>query len=227
MRNILWLIFVGIFTVLGIMGCAVYVTPVLNSSLSMDAFEKMGKIDLQDVKMALYLDPKIKELKVNTTFKSGHYTFDIGKAFSVKMIKALAYNFRTIYFIEKPEYTDTDKVDAIMYINLEDVDTNFGVKTGFSSATIETYVRLSIRAEMKDMDEKRTIWVGTTQAKESKSYQGELITYQEGGRGAAIAIDSAIDKAIGDLLNDMSKSQNLHLYIEKWKQKHKGDIHAQ
>lgn len=52
------------------------------------------------------------------------------------------------------------------------------------------------------------------------------MTYQEGGRGAAIAIDSAIDKAIGDLLSDMSKSQNLSLYIDKWEQKHKGAAHA-
>jgi hypothetical protein len=221
-----WIILTLGVVAIGTTGCAVNVSPVLNSSLSMDAFEKMGKVDLQDVKLSLYIDPKIKELKVNTTFKSGHYTFDIGKAFSAKMIKALAYNFKTIYFIEKPDYTGTDKVDAIMYVNLEDVDTNFGLKSGLSAVTVETYIRLSIRAEIKDADEKRTIWVGTTQAKESKSYQAELMTYQEGGRGAAIAIDSAIDKAIGDLLSDMSKSQNLSLYIDKWEQKHKGAAHA-
>ena len=60
MKNILCLAFLSLVTVLGITGCAVNVSPVLNSSLSMDAFEKMGKVDLQDVKLSLYIDPKLK-----------------------------------------------------------------------------------------------------------------------------------------------------------------------
>lgn len=228
MRNILWITFIIVTTSLGIMGCAINVTPVLNSSLSMDAFEKMGKIDVQDIKLALYIDPQIKGLKASQTVKSGNFSFDIGKAFSAKMIKALAYNFRTIYFIDKPDYSGTDSVDALMYVNLQDVDVNLGIKEGFTTVSTEAYVRLSIRAEIKDIEEKKTIWVGTTQAKESASHQDKgYMSYQEGGRGYAMVIDSAIDKAIGDLISDMSKSQNLHLYIEKMKQKHKGDTHAQ
>ena len=50
--------------------------------------------------------------------------------------------------------------------------------------------------------------------------------YQEAGRGYAMAIDSTIDKAIGDLISDMSKSQNLSVYIDKWEQKRKGVSHA-
>jgi len=227
MRIIPWLTFIAIVSTLGIMGCAVSVKPVLNSSLSMDAFEKMGIIDLRDVKLALYLDPKIKELKVDQDIKLGKYSFDIGKAFSAKLIKALAYNFRTIYFIEKLEYTGTDTVDAIMHVNLQDVDVNLSTKTGFSTVSAEAYVRLSIRAEIQDINEKKTIWVGTTQAKETASHQEMgAMYYQEAGRGYAMGIDSAIDRAIGDLINDMSKSQNLHSYIDKWEQKHKGGSHA-
>ena len=208
-------------------GCAVNVSPVLNSSLSMDAFEKMGKVDVQDVKLALYIDPKIKELKLEQNVQSGKFSFNIGRAFSAKLIKALAYNFKTIHFIESPNYTGTDTIDAVMYVNLEDVDLNLSLKSGLTTVSAETYTRLSIRAEIKDFDEKKTIWVGTTQAKESAIHQ-ELgpMYYQEAGRGYAMAIDSAIDKAIGDLINDMSKSQNLSLYIDKWEQKHKGAAHA-
>lgn len=227
MRNISWLVFVVLVTTFGIMGCAVSVKPVLNSSLSMDAFEKMGKIDSRDVKLALYLEPKIKELKVDQEIKMGKYSFDIGKAFSAKLIKALAYNYRTIYFTEKPDYTGTDPIDAIMYVNLQDVDVNLSTKSGFSTVSAEAYVRLSIRAEIKDVEEKKTIWVGTTQAKETASHQEMgAMYYQEAGRGYAMGIDSTIDKAIGDLINDMCKSQNLRSYIDKWEQKHKGGSHA-
>ena len=227
MKNIFYPVFIAGMTTFGIMGCAVSVKPVLNSSLSMDAFEKMGKIDLHDVKLALYLEPKIKELKVDQEIKMGKYSFDIGKAFSAKLIKALAYNFRTIYFTEKPDYTGTDPIDAIMYVNLQDVDVNLSTKSGFSTVYAEAYVRLSIRAEIKDVEEKKTIWVGTTQAKESASHEemGRMY-YQEAGRGYAMAIDSVVDRAIGDLINDMSKSQNLRSYIDKWEQKHKRGSHA-
>ncbi len=229
MKSIILIAFVIVVTLFGIIGCAINVTPVLNSSLSMDAFEKMGKIDMQDVKLALYIDPKIKELKASQTVKMGNFSFDIGKAFSAKMIKALAYNFRTIYFIDKPDYSGTDTVDALMYVNLQDVDVNLGLKEGFTTTSTEAYVRLSIRAEIKDIEDKKTIWVGTTQAKESASHQDAkgYMSYQEGGRGYAMVIDMSIDKAIGDLISDMSKSQNLRSYIEKWKQKHKGDTRAQ
>jgi len=227
MRNILLVAFVMVLATLGTMGCAVSVKPVLNSSLSMDAFEKMGKVDFHDVKLALYLDPKIKELRVDQDIKMGKFSFDVGKAFSAKLIKALAYNFRTIYFIEKPDYTGTDSIDALMYVNLQDVDVNLSTKSGFSTVYAEAYVRLSIRAEIKDVDEKKTVWVGTTQAKETASHQemGQMY-YQEAGRGYAMAIDSAIDKAIGDLISNMSKSQNLSVYIDKWEQKRKGVSHA-
>ena len=227
MRIIPWLTFIAIVSTLGITGCAVNVTPVLNSSLSMDAFEKMGKIDVQDVKLALYIDPKIKELKLEQNVQSGKFSFNIGRAFSAKLIKALAYNFKTIHFIESPNYTGTDTIDAVMYVNLEDVDLNLSLKSGLTTVSAETYTRLSIRAEIKDFDEKKTIWVGTTQAKESATHQ-ELgpMYYQEAGRGYAMAIDSTIDKAIGDLISDMSKSQNLSVYIDKWEQKRKGVSHA-
>lgn len=227
MRIIAWLTFIAVVATLGITGCAVSVTPVLNSSLSMDAFEKMGKVDVQDVKIALYIDPKIKELKMEQNVQSGKFSFNIGRAFSAKLIKALAYNFKTIYFIENPNYTGTDTIDAIMYVNLEDVDLNLSLKSGLTTVSAETYARLSIRAEIKDFNEKKTIWVGTTQAKESATHQ-ELgpMYYQEAGRGYAMAIDSAIDKAIGDVICDMSKSQNLRSYIDKWEQKHKGATHA-
>ena len=82
-----------------VIGCsAVNVAPVLNSSLSMAAFEKMKKIEPHNVKLALYIEPKMKELQLNQNLSLGRYTFDIGNAFSAKLIKALSYNFKNLYF---------------------------------------------------------------------------------------------------------------------------------
>ena len=228
MKNILCLVFLSLVTVFGIMGCTVNLNlkPVLSSSLSMDAFEKMGKIDLHDVKMALYIDPKLKELKVDqnikVTYTTGHFSLLIGKAFSVKLIKALSYYFRTIYFIESPDYAGTDTIDAIMYINMEDIDVNLGLKLGITQLSTETHTRFSIRAEIKDADEKKTVCVVTSQEEETINNQGQGPMYfQEAERQFAIALDNAIDKAIVNLINQMNKSQDLRSYIDKWEQKHK------
>lgn len=225
MRKTFSLIFVSTILMFALIGCsAVNVEPVLNSSLSMAAFDKMKKIEQHNVKLALYIEPKIKELQLNQNLRLGRYTFDIGNAFSAKLIKALSYSFKNLYFLDTPEYAENDFADAIMYVNLQDIDADFKTRSGFSNVYAESYVRFSIRAEIKDVGEKKTVWVGTTQAKTTESHQeyGSM-AYQEAGRGYAAAIDNAIDNAIGDLINDMSKSQNLSMYLEKWEQRNKGE----
>jgi len=199
---------------LGMGGCAVKVHPLLNSSLGIDAFENMKKIDPQDVSIALYIDPKLRNLKGSQKLKMGEYSFEIGSAFSVKLIKAISYKFKTIILIDKPNYTGNESLDGLMRVSLQDVDINIGVKSGFSTVSTESYTRLSVRAEIRDINEDKTVWVGTTQAKETGAHEkmGQM-TYQEAGRGFA----ASIDKAIGSLINQMSKSQNLNLYINKWK----------
>ena len=223
MKKKLWLLFLVALTFAGLSGCAVKVSPSLSSSLGMDAFENMKKIDLRDVSLALYIDPNIKNLKADQNIKMGEFSFYIGKAFSVKLIKALAYNFRTIYILDQLNYADFKDVDAVMIVGLQDVDVNLGVSTGLVKVSSEAAMRLAIRAEIKDIEEQKTIWVGTTQAKESGKYEemGQM-TYQEAGRGFAMSIDSVVDKAIGDIIQQMSKSQNLQNYFIKWQQKRKG-----
>ena len=217
MRNSFLSIFLIAVISLGVAGCAVKVHPVLNSSLGIDAFENMKKIDPQDVSIALYIDPKLKDLKVSQKLKMGEYTFQMGDAFSVKLIKAISYKFRTIILIDTPNYTGDVPMDALMRVSLQDVDVNMGVKSGFSTVSTEGYTRLSIRAEIRDIKENKTVWVSATQAKETGTHEemGQM-TYQEAGRGFAASIDKAIDKALGSLINQMSKSRNLNLYIDKW-----------
>ena len=112
---------------------------------------------------------------------------------------------------------EKNQIDGLMRVGFQDVDVNMGVKSGFSTVSTESYTRLSIRAEILDLNEKKTVWVGTTQANDPGAHEemGQM-TYQEAGRGFAASIDKAIDKAIGSLINQMGKSQNLNHYIDKW-----------
>lgn len=203
-------------------GCAVKVTPILSTSLGITAFDNMKKIELHNTSLGLYFDPKVKELKVDQKIKVGEFTFPIGSAFSVKLIKALAYHFRTIHLIDQPDYREEAPFDAIMIVTLQDIDMKMGVKSGFSTVSTESYIRISIRAEIKDKLEKKTVWVGATQVKETGSHQeyGQM-TYQEAGRGFASAIDIGIDKAIGDLMDHMSRSDNLAKYFDIWEKGHR------
>lgn len=203
-------------------GCAVKVTPILSTSLGISAFDNMKKIELRDTSLALYFDPKLKELNVAQKIKVGEYTFPIGSALSVKLIKALAYHFRTIYLIDQPDYTEKAPSDAIMIVSLQDVDVKMETKAALFTVSTESYSRISIRTEIKDTFEKKTVWVGTTQVKETGSHHefGQM-TYQEAGRGFASAIDIAIDKAIGDLMNQMARSNNLAKYFDIWEKGHR------
>lgn len=197
--------------------CTVKVNPVLETSLGMNVFERMKVIDQHDASIALYMDPKIKDLQIQQKIRSGEFSFNIGKAFSVKLIKALAYSFKTIHLVNQPTYKGSDLVNGLMRVTLQDVDVNLQVKPGWSNVTTEAYTRLSIRAEIQDIETKKTIWVGTTRAHQTgKTEEYARMTYQEAGRGFAVGIDEAIDNAIGDLIGQMQKSKNLQEYFGKW-----------
>ena len=212
-----------LFTVLFFIlsGCQqIKVEPVLSSSLGITAFQNMEKIQLHDVSLALYLDDKIKNLIVEKEIRAGKFKFEVGNALSVKLIKALTYTFRTVHLVKKPSYAGPEKIDAMMLVTLQDVDMNLDVKIGFASVETESYSRFAIRAEIKDMESKDTVWVGTTQAQTTgKHEEMAKMTYQEAGRGFAVGIDMAIDKVVGNLVRQMEKSQSLSSHLKIWEQK--------
>ena len=96
-RAIIIILYLTIFT-----GCQIKIEPVLNSSLGMSAFENMKKVQRHDASIALYLDPKIKKLMIEREIRAGNFSFPVGNALSVKLIKALTYTFNTVYLIDKP-----------------------------------------------------------------------------------------------------------------------------
>ncbi len=178
----------------------------LSTSPGIEVFESMKKIKTRNVDLALHIDKKIRELEVSATSASDpnsyivfEHSFPMGSAFSAKFIKTLSYNFRTIHLIENSQYKGQDSVDAVMTITLQDVDVN-----------LPHYIRLSIRAEIRDFEENKPIWIGTT---------GHATQSDASRSIPEAAIDKGIDKAIGDLIRQMTKSQNLQKYLNKWEAK--------
>ena len=194
--------------------CTVNVSPPLGTSLGMRAFESMKVIERHNISVGLYIDPKLRSYKVTATIRSGNYEFNLGEALSTKLIKALAYQFNRVKLAEN--LADAKTEDAIFIISLKDIDVQLKAVSGLAKVEAKSYVRLALRAELRDTKNNRIVWVGTTDAKEELVHEemGEM-HYQEAGRGFARAIDRAIDHAIGDILAQMSKSANFKKYVNE------------
>lgn len=206
-----------VFSVLFVSGCAkIPVSPSLNSSLGYVAFKNMQSIEARDVSLALYFEPELLQATSQQSVEWGEFTFKLGSALAVKVIKGLSYQFRTIHIIDQPQVPDGMDAQALMRVSLQDFDSQMDVKTGWSSVAAESYTRLSIRAEIKDFAENRVVWVGASQVSQEGGIEEMMLTYQEAGRGFAAGFDSAIDKAVGDLLNQINKSSNLDKYFDRW-----------
>ena len=194
-------------------GCTkVQVKPELGTSLGYEAFSSMRVINMRDISLGLYLSPKILEATASQSIKMGQFDFAIGKALAVKLTKAMAYQFQEVHILD--DAASRDSVQALMRVELQDIDSKMDVKTGWSTVSAESYARLAIRAELQDVATGKVSGVGTSQVNQSGGINEQMMTYQEAGRGFAAGFDGAIDKAIGDILSQMNKSQNLRQYFK-------------
>ena len=201
-------------------GCSkVQVAPRLDSSLSYDAFSKMKRIEMKDAAVALNIEPELIDAEMTQSIKMGEFTFRIGETLAVKLIKGMAYQFKTIYLVDKPAVPAGVDAQALMRVSLQDIDAQMSLKPGFSTVTAESYTRLAVRAEIKDTESKQIVWVGTSQVSQTGGVNEQMLTYAEAGRGFAAGFDNAIDEAVGDLFYQMSKSQNLANYFAAWENK--------
>lgn len=210
MRNLLRLLILP--SIFIIISCAqVQVNPELGTSLGYEAFSNMKIIKIRNISLGLYLTPKLLDAKASQTIKMGQFDFAIGKALAVKLTKAMAYQFQEVHLLDNA--ASKDGIQAIMRVELQDIDSKMDLKTGWSTVSAESYTRLVIRSELQDVATGRVMWVGTSQVNQSGGLNEQILTYQEAGRGFAAGFDGAIDKAIGDLLNQMNRSQNLREYF--------------
>ncbi len=195
-------------------GCAkVQVNPDLNSSLGYDAFASMKVIKNRDISLGLNISSKLLEAKASQKIKMGEFDFAIGKALAVKLVKAMAYQFREVHILN--DGASRDGVQTIMRVELQDMDSKMDVTSGFTTVSAESYTRIALRAELIDAVDGKVMWVGTSQVNQTGGVtEAQILTYQEAGRGFAAGFDGAIDKAIGDILSQMNRSQNLRDYFK-------------
>ncbi|MEM3434080.1 MAG: hypothetical protein QXP27_07890 [Candidatus Methanomethyliaceae archaeon] len=199
-------------------GCAetVHISPTLNSSLGLKAFETMRTIDRQNLALGFEIDPEVKDFVLSAEIVKGSYRFRLGEVLYVKFIKALAYRFKSIIFVQKGTHPGGDTIDAILKIQIKDADVDVQRKAGWAMVEAVSHIRLTIRAELLDPKDRKTIWVGTSQTVQTYSHQeGSFMLYQELGRGMAQAIDASIDQAVGEILEQMVKSANFQEFLKR------------
>lgn len=218
-RNITLFFFLFILIISA--GCSkVQVKPELGTSLGYEAFSSMKIIKMRDVSLGLYLSPELLKATASQSIKMGQFDFAIGKALAVKLTKAMAYQFQEVHILDNA--ASKDGIQAMMRVKLQDIDSKMNLKTGWSTVSAESYTRLAIRAELLDVATGKVMWVGTSQVNQTGGINEQILTYQEAGRGFASGIDGAVDKAIGDLLSQMNKSQNLREYFKALETASKG-----
>lgn len=212
----------ALVTLLLTTGCAkVQVKPELNSSLGYEAFACMGIIKNRDISLGLIIPPKLLEARATQKIHLGEFDFALGKALSVKLVKAMAYQFREVHILN--DAANKEAAQTIMRVELQDIDSKMDVKSGFNTVSAESYTRLALRAELTDVASGKVMWVGTSQVNQTGGVtEAQFLTYQEAGRGFAAGFDAAIDKAVGDILSQMSRSQNLREYFKELENVPKG-----
>lgn len=208
--------FVAVGFVAALAACApVHVQPDLNSSLGYSTFAAMGKIDPLPVPIAVYLSPQLVDLTLQTRIMHGSFTFAAGKALSAKLLKALSYEFRTIYIADTMEAARAEPVKAILILTPGSVESHFGFQRGFVNVGATAFLRLPVRAELMDARSGRITWIGTSQAQEHTDYQevGKM-RYQEAGAGFATAVNAVIDQTVGNLVHQLEESPRVAAYAE-------------
>lgn len=196
-------------------GCSTVSEVNLNNSLGLIVFKNMGFIKQHNVNLGICVDDKIKNLVLDK--KRGEITFkyNVGDTLTVKLIKALSYNFNGLQVLEKNAFPEDSQLDAIIFVELQDIDMSNKYKAGFAAVTAASEGRISIKGSIKDKQGK-IIWVGTAkeEGKGSKACYGAM--YGATGEEQAAGMDEAIELVVSSLVKQMILSDNLRSNIVNW-----------
>lgn len=211
MRNY---ILIGLIT-LFLSGCSTVSEVDLNSSLGLTVFKNMGFIKQHNANLGICVDDKIENLVIERKKGEIAYKYNVGDTFTVKLIKALSYNFNGLQLLDNNTFPDNSNLDAILFVELQDVDMSSKYKSGWAAVTATSEGRISIKGTIKDKEGK-IIWVGTAreEGKGSKAAYGGM--YGATGEEQAAGIDEAIELVVSSLVKQMFLSNNLQSNITNW-----------
>lgn len=212
----------GILTILSLLllvGCTSVQTPHLSTSLGLPAIENMGELYQRNASIAVYIEPKARDLILRGEYKYTKFEFRAGQAFTVKLLKALSYQFDRVVVLKNLQSKLESPVDAVMTVALQDADMSFEIKPGFAIITTSSFARLAIRAELRD-GQGTVVWVGTARSEGQGEGQARgQLTEEEAARQIALGVESAIDTTVADLIKQMTHSPNMRRYLQEWEQR--------
>jgi hypothetical protein len=196
--------------VLVVVGCAPTIVRVpLDKTLGLETFSNIGTMERKNISIGLYIGPKLKNLALASKVTVGAYNeseaviykFYVGRNFTVRLIKALAYNVNKLKLLEQPHPSAGDNLDATMIVEFQDAEIFF--KDMGSSWLCESW--LAVKATLKDNATGDIVWVGTTRAEDKGKY-----------RRSALGINKTIERAVAQLVRQISESENYAKYVRIW-----------
>ena len=198
--------------------CTTVQAPPLSTSLGLPALENMGELYQRNAAIAVYVEPKLRDLMLRGEYKLTKFEFRAGGAFVAKLLKALSYNFNRVVILKSMERKPEPPTDATMTVALQDADMSFEIKPGFATVTTTSFARLVVRAELRD-DQGKVVWVGAARSEGQGEGQSRMLTEEEAGRQIALGVESAIDITVADLIKQMTQSPNMRRHLQEWEQR--------
>lgn len=208
-----------ILSLLLVVGCTSVQVPPLSTSLGLPALENMGELYQRNASIAVYIEPKARDLMLRGEYKYTTFEFRAGQAFTVKLLKALSYQFNRVVILKSLQSKPEPPVDAVMTVTLQDADMSFKINPGFAIITTSSFARLAMRAELRD-EQGTVVWVGTARSEGQGEGQARgQLTEEEAARQIALGVESAIDTTVADLIKQITQSPNMQRYLQEWGQR--------
>ncbi len=221
MRHRIWVICVAFIGMLALTACGSTQVAQLSTSLGIAAFENMGDINQRDVHVALFVDQKLRELNLTGEYKFTKFEFPAGEAFTVKLIKALSYNFRRITLLKSRSASVEPALDAILEVGVQDAHLSFEINPKWATVDTQSFARLVVRAELKEGNG-RVIWVGVARAQGEGGGQARGVLQEtDAARQIALGVERAIDSTVADLMKQMVQSPGMQQAIREWEKRRK------
>lgn len=204
-----------------LVGCASVTvqTPQLSTSLGLPAIENMGELYQRNASIAVYIEPKVRDLILRGEHKSTKFEFRAGQALAAKLFKALSYQFNRVVILKSLQSKSDPPPDAVMTVGLQDADISFNIKPGWDTITTSSFVRLAVRSELRDQ-EGTVIWVGTARSEGQGEVQARgILLEEEAARQIGVGVEAAIDNTVADLIRQMTQSPNMRRHLKEWEQR--------
>ena len=201
--------------------CASTQVAQMSTSLGLAAFENMGDINQRDVHIALFVDKKLRDLNLTGEYKYTKFEFPAGEAFTVKLIKALSYNFKRITLLKSRGARIDPAPDAILEVELQDAHLTFDIKSKWATVDTESFARLVVRAELKEGNG-RVAWVGVARAHAEGGGQSRGVLIEtDAARQIALGVERAIDSTVAGLIKQMVQSPGMQQSLAMWEKRRK------